>query len=134
VKLSTLLETIEPITAIWLDAGSREQETKNGADKRHALSPVSGDNRPDLDIGSIHYRAQEVQPGGMFVAIEGQTADGHDFMHQALKQVDTQNLQVEDGWIYFLHGWSQVIAEVLQVDLTPELFKELDKAASTVRN
>ena len=86
MKLSTLLETIEPITAIWLDAGSREQETKNGADKRHAPSPVSGDNLPDLDIGSIHYRAQEVQPGGMFVAIEGQTADGHDFMHQALKR------------------------------------------------
>ena len=57
-----------------------------------------------------------------------------DFMHQALKQVDSQNLHVEDGWIYFLHGWSQVIAEVLQIDLTPELFKDLDKAASTVRN
>jgi len=57
-----------------------------------------------------------------------------DFIHQAFKQADTQNLQVEDGWIYFLHGWSQVIAEVLHIDLTPELFKELDKAASTVRN
>jgi len=41
---------------------------------------------PDSDIGSIHYRAQEVQPGGMFVAIIGQRADGHDFMHQALKR------------------------------------------------
>jgi shikimate 5-dehydrogenase len=56
-----------------------------------------------------------------------------DFMHQALAQVDSRNLQVEDGWVYFLHGWSQVIAEVLHVDLTPELFKELDKSASTVR-
>ena len=56
-----------------------------------------------------------------------------DFMHQALAQVDARNLRVEDGWVYFLHGWSQVIAEVLQIDLTPELFKELDKAASRVR-
>jgi shikimate 5-dehydrogenase len=56
-----------------------------------------------------------------------------DFMHQALKQVESRNLRVEDGWIYFLHGWSQVIAEVLQIDLTPELFKKLDKAASAVR-
>ena len=87
MKLSTLLETIEPITAIWLDTGSREQRTKNGAhNRRHALSLVSRDSLPDLDIGSIHYRAQEVQPGGMFVAIEGQTADGHNFMHQALKR------------------------------------------------
>jgi shikimate 5-dehydrogenase len=56
-----------------------------------------------------------------------------DFMHQALRQVDSQNLRVEDGWIYFLHGWSQVIVEALQIDLTPELFKELDAAASSVR-
>jgi shikimate 5-dehydrogenase len=56
-----------------------------------------------------------------------------DFMHQALRQVESRNLVVEDGWIYFLHGWSQVIAEVLQIDLTSELFKELDVAASSVR-
>ena len=56
-----------------------------------------------------------------------------DFMHQALAQVESQNLRVEDGWVYFLHGWSQVIVEALDIDLTPELFKELDKAASTVR-
>ena len=56
-----------------------------------------------------------------------------DFMHQALAQVDSRNLQVEDGWVYFLHGWSQVIAEVLQIDLTPDLFNELDEAASEVR-
>ncbi len=56
-----------------------------------------------------------------------------DFMHQALKQVENRNLRVEDGWIYFLHGWSQVIAEVLHIDLTPELFRELDAAASAVR-
>jgi shikimate 5-dehydrogenase len=57
-----------------------------------------------------------------------------DFMHQALKQGQTHQLQVEDGWIYFLHGWSQVIAEVLHIDLTPELFAELDKSASSVRS
>lgn len=56
-----------------------------------------------------------------------------DFMHQALHQADAQNLRVEDGWVYFLHGWSQVIAEALHIDLTPELFKALDNAASTVR-
>ena len=37
-----------------------------------------------------------------------------DFMHQALRQIESRNLKVEDGWVYFLHGWSQVIAEVLQ--------------------
>jgi len=56
-----------------------------------------------------------------------------DFMHQALRQADSRNLRVEDGWIYFLHGWSQVIAQVLQIDLTPGLFEQLNQAASTVR-
>jgi len=56
-----------------------------------------------------------------------------DFMHQAMAQSESRNLRVEDGWIYFLHGWSQVIAEALHIDLTPDLFTELDKAASTVR-
>lgn len=56
-----------------------------------------------------------------------------DFMHQALRQTDSQNLRVEDGWVYFLHGWSQVIVEALHIDLTPNLFKELDRTASTVR-
>ena len=86
MKLSKLLEAIEPITANWLNTDSSDQRAKNGAEKRHMPSPLPNDSPSDSDIGSIHYRAQEVQPGGMFVAIEGQTADGHDFMHQALKR------------------------------------------------
>ena len=38
----------------------------------------------DPEITSIHCRAQEVCPGGLFVAIKGQSADGHDFIDQAL--------------------------------------------------
>ncbi len=56
-----------------------------------------------------------------------------DFMHQALRQVDSRALRVEDGWIYFVHGWSQVVAQVLHVDLTPEVFARLERAAATVR-
>lgn len=55
------------------------------------------------------------------------------FLHQARQQAETRNLVVEDGWIYFLHGWTQVIAEVWQIDLTPELFARLDEAARTIR-
>ncbi|MDQ1331428.1 MAG: UDP-N-acetylmuramoyl-L-alanyl-D-glutamate--2,6-diaminopimelate ligase [Thermodesulfobacteriota bacterium] len=39
---------------------------------------------PDPDIGSVHYRAQDVRPGGLFVAIPGHTADGHDFADEAI--------------------------------------------------
>jgi len=49
------------------------------------------------------------------------------FLHQAQQQ--SRNLKVEDGWVYFLHGWTQVIAEVFNINLTPELFARLDDAA-----
>lgn len=56
-----------------------------------------------------------------------------DFMHQALRQSMSRNVRVEDGWVYFLHGWSQVIAQVLHIELTAELFARLDEAAATTR-
>lgn len=56
-----------------------------------------------------------------------------DFMHQALAQVEGRDVKVEDGWLYFVHGWTQVVAQVLHVDLTPELFARLEAAAATVR-
>jgi UDP-N-acetylmuramyl-tripeptide synthetase len=39
-----------------------------------------------LKIESIHCRAQEVQPGGLFVAVQGFVRDGHDFIDQAIAQ------------------------------------------------
>jgi len=56
-----------------------------------------------------------------------------DFMHQALRQVDSRQVFVEDGWVYFLHGWTQVIAQVLHVDIGEALFDRLDAVAATTR-
>jgi shikimate dehydrogenase len=55
------------------------------------------------------------------------------FMHQALRQVDSRNVTVVDGWVYFLHGWSQVVAQVLHIELTNEIFTRLDAAATSTR-
>jgi shikimate dehydrogenase len=55
------------------------------------------------------------------------------FLKQAWQQAKARHLRVEDGWIYFLHGWTQVIAEVFQVDLTSELFTYLDDLARPFR-
>jgi len=40
----------------------------------------------DPDISSLHYRSQDVQPGGLFVAMRGQAADGHDYIDDALER------------------------------------------------
>ncbi len=55
------------------------------------------------------------------------------FLHQARAQVQARRLTVEDGWVYFLHGWAQVVAEVFDARLTPGVFMRLDAAASAVR-
>jgi len=56
-----------------------------------------------------------------------------DFLHQAMAQVDSRGVKVEDGWLYFVHGWTQVIAQVLHFDLTLEWFNELNRVAASVR-
>ena len=56
-----------------------------------------------------------------------------DFMHQALRQVQSRHVTVEDGWVYFVHGWSQVIAQVLDIPISDELFERLEKAAASTR-
>lgn len=40
----------------------------------------------DATIGSIHYRADCVTPGGLFVAVTGAVADGHDYIDQAIER------------------------------------------------
>ncbi|MFC7066746.1 shikimate dehydrogenase family protein [Brucella rhizosphaerae] len=39
------------------------------------------------------------------------------FLDQARTQEQEKSLQVVDGWTYFIHGWTQVIAEVFHIDI-----------------
>ena len=39
------------------------------------------------------------------------------FLNQARAQASLRGLSIEDGWSYFLHGWTQVIAEVFHIDI-----------------
>lgn len=73
MKLSILLESVPEIRSVSI--------VKEGMEHQHS----AGTGRlPDYEIGSIHYRAQEVKPDGLFVAIKGFKADGHDFIDEAL--------------------------------------------------
>jgi shikimate dehydrogenase len=56
-----------------------------------------------------------------------------DFMHQALRQQKDRGLVVEDGWLYFIHGWTQVIAQVFHLTLTPGRVDHLAQVAEIVR-
>jgi len=56
--------------------------------ENRVLRNPAGDrgSAPGPDIASVHYRSQEVTPGGLFVAIAGRKADGHDFIEDAFRR------------------------------------------------
>jgi shikimate 5-dehydrogenase len=56
-----------------------------------------------------------------------------DFLRAACAQRERAGLTVVDGWRYFVHGWSQVVAEVFDVELTGPTVEELSRVAARVR-
>ena len=69
MKLSRLLKTIKPVRVNGMKAERLDHD---------------GVSNPE--IGSIHYQSKSVKPDGLFVAIEGFAADGHDFIDEALQK------------------------------------------------
>ncbi|WP_421726129.1 shikimate dehydrogenase family protein [Bauldia sp.] len=57
------------------------------------------------------------------------------FLDQARRQQQTRGIHVEDGWVYFLHGWTQVIAEVFDIAIpaTGPGFDALSEIAAATR-
>lgn len=59
------------------------------------------------------------------------------FLEQARAQAAERSLHVEDGWHYFLHGWTQAIAEVFAIDVPtsgPGFDELAARAAATPRS
>lgn len=57
------------------------------------------------------------------------------FLEQARAQERTRRLHIEDGWTYFLHGWTSVIADVFDADIPAKgpRFEELSRIAAALR-
>lgn len=57
------------------------------------------------------------------------------FLEQANARKQKGNLHVEDGWTYFIHGWTRVIAQVFGIDIPTKgaMFDELSQIAAKVR-
>ena len=57
------------------------------------------------------------------------------FLDQARAQQRTRHLTIEDGWTYFLHGWTRVISDVFDLEIPTRgpFFDELARAAAAAR-
>jgi shikimate 5-dehydrogenase len=56
-----------------------------------------------------------------------------DFLRQALRQEETRELTVVDGWRYFIHGWTAAIEEVFHLELGATDLDELAALALPLR-
>ncbi len=56
-----------------------------------------------------------------------------DFLRQALAQQESRDLTVEDGWRYFIHGWTQAIEQVLHLEIDEARVLRLNEIAASVR-
>jgi shikimate dehydrogenase len=56
-----------------------------------------------------------------------------DFLATAQTQATARTVSVHDGWDYFLHGWTQALSPVLDIEITPERFATLARAATPMR-
>ena len=55
-----------------------------------------------------------------------------EFLRQARSAKTSRGLKVEDGWVYFIHGWTRVIAEVFAIDI-PTAGPEFDSLSLIAR-
>ncbi|MDD2393346.1 MAG: shikimate dehydrogenase [Eubacteriales bacterium] len=112
---------------------------------RYALCPLPEDN--DRILGSLPAHSVVINATGLGKDRPGSPLTGTElfplnglvwelnyrgdllFMKQALEQADDRKLTVEDGWIYFVHGWTQVITQVFHIDLTPEMLSDCSEIA-----
>jgi UDP-N-acetylmuramyl tripeptide synthase len=61
------------------------------------IEGVAAPGGTDFDIHSVHYKSQEVRPGGLFIAIRGLQTDGHRYIDDAIKRGATAII-AENGW------------------------------------
>ena len=56
-----------------------------------------------------------------------------DFLTQARRRAEKHRLALHDGWRYFLHGWTEVLAEVFHFPLGAAVFERLATEANRFR-
>lgn len=56
-----------------------------------------------------------------------------EFLGQARAGQESRELAVHDGWRYFVHGWSQVVADVFDIAMPSDTVAELARVAAASR-
>jgi UDP-N-acetylmuramoyl-L-alanyl-D-glutamate--2,6-diaminopimelate ligase len=80
MKLGTLIQGLSMVRI------SEPETSLEILPQPHSTKFSNNKSTADIEISSVYYRAQEMTHGGLFVAIKGFKADGHDFIDQAIEK------------------------------------------------
>ena len=108
VRNDALLESMEPGTFV-INATGMGKDTPGSPVTARATWP------PRAVVWELNYRGEL------------------DFLSHARAQAGDRDLELHDGWDYFLYGWSEVIAEVFGLEIGAARFEEMKRAAEAIR-
>jgi shikimate 5-dehydrogenase len=123
---------------------SSEQRVQKVRGLTHArVVRVAGVAENDDLLGLMPPGSLIVNATGMGKDVPGSPLTGHvrfpgnsiawDFNYRGdltfLEQARAQGVRAVNGWDYFLHGWTQILARIYGFSLTPDLFERMRAAA-----
>lgn len=133
-RLAHLLEVVEPqarrTTVRTVEAAQADVARLLAGLPSHSLvvnATGMGKDRPGSPVPDGARWPQDA------VAWELNYRGSLEFFHQAQAQQQERGLTVVDGWDYFVHGWTQVIADVFGLDLDEATVRKLSEAARDLR-
>lgn len=125
-RLAKVLERIETDSAVELvdsSAAGRHDDLLAGLPPRSLVVNATGMGK-DIAGSPLGPQARFPEQAVVWeVNYRGQL----DFLRQAREQSAERNLIVEDGWTYFIHGWTSVMEEVFERPISED---ELDLLAA----
>ena len=74
-----------------------------------------------------------LQPAGAGVARELRHSGRLDASFHGCATDKSRSPLIEDGWRYFVHGWSQVVADEFDIPMPREAVAELARMAASIR-
>jgi len=134
-RLDNLKKLLAPVINVDLETHWVGEDPANNDRLLASLSPgavVINATGKGKDTPGSPLSDQAVFPEGAMVW-EFNYRGELDFLRQARRQEGSRGLTIEDGWLYFIHGWTQVIFQVFHLTVEEEGFQDLVRIADSMR-
>ncbi len=128
-RLRATLDRVDHRATLELEAPKRHEELLESLPPRSLVVNATGMGK-DLPGSPLDDAARFPEEAVVWeLNYRGELA----FLRRARAQARERGLTVEDGWIYFIHGWSSVMEEVFRMRISEEQLDVLAEEAAFAR-